>query len=45
MASARKPTLPAIDTAMMAVGQTRVKPSDCFIAKAQTTSSRPAMTR
>jgi hypothetical protein len=41
----RSPKLTSIVAKVTTVGQRRVKPSDCFIEKAQTTSNRPAMMR
>src|SRR4051794_27655022 len=41
----RSTILMIIAAKVMTLGQRRVKPSDCFIAKAQTISQRPAMTR
>ena len=40
---ASSPKLSSIEINMMVVGQGRVNPSDCFMAKAQTTSNRPAI--
>src|SRR5688572_22359790 len=45
MDQASSPKLASMVTTVTMDGQRRVKPSDCFIEKAQTTSSTPAIMR
>src|SRR6185312_16882308 len=45
MAQERRPTLASIAPMVMNDGHRRVKPWDCFMAEAQTTSNTPAMMR